>query len=156
MDLETDGAVRTDFVGSTIQYKRPALQRDRHFAGRIQRRSALIQPRHLGAVGIRSQLGSAFGDSETMPISLIRKNYALNLVGRMRPGLTIETAKSRLPVWSQRASTPCKRPMRNSCARCNSKTVAVQLEQSPEDDGPITLIGTLLMTMAGRRLLIGV
>jgi len=58
--------------------------------------------RYWVPLGIRSQLGSAFGDSETMHDLANPQNYALNLVGRMQPGLTIETAKSRLPVLSQR------------------------------------------------------
>jgi hypothetical protein len=42
---------------------------------------------------MRSQLGSAFGDSETMHDLRNPKNYTFNLTGRLRSGLTIETAK---------------------------------------------------------------
>src|SRR5207302_2076 len=62
----------------------------------------LVAPDIWVPLGIRSQLGSAFGDSETMHDLENPKNYALNLVGRMRSGLTIDTAKSRMPVLSQR------------------------------------------------------
>src|ERR1700756_2240725 len=93
---------RSDFVGSTLQingqpYTVIGVAPD-GFSGA----SILIAPDIWVPIGIRSQLGSAFGDSETMHDLANPKNYALNLVGRLRPGLTIETAKSRLPVLSQR------------------------------------------------------
>src|SRR6266513_422421 len=93
---------RNDFVGSALQingqpYTVIGITPD-GFSGA----SALIAPDIWVPLGIRSQLGSAFGDSETMHDLANPKNYALNLVGRMQPGLTIDTAKSRLPVLSQR------------------------------------------------------
>jgi predicted permease len=83
------------------------------------------------------------------------KNYALNLVGRMRSGLTIATAKSRLPVLSQRFNA--MQPPDSEFARelQIQKPSRFSLSTQPEDDGPVTLIGTLLMAMAGAVLLIG-
>ena len=49
-----------------------------------------------------SQLGSAFSDSDGATIWRTPKNYTLNLTARLRPDLTLDTAKSRLPVLSQR------------------------------------------------------
>src|SRR6202030_2960775 len=93
---------RSDFVGSTLQINGQAYTvigiAPEGFSGA----SALIAPDIWVPLGVRSQLGSAFGDSETMHDLANPKNYALNLVGRMRSGLTIDTAKSRLPVLSQR------------------------------------------------------
>ncbi len=82
------------------------------------------------------------------------KNYALNLTGRMRPGLTIETAKSRLPVLSQRFNA--MQAVDSEFARevQIQKPSRFSLSTSPENDGPITLIGTLLMAMACAVLLI--
>jgi putative ABC transport system permease protein len=143
-----------DFVGSTLQinglpYSVIGITPD-GFSGA----SALITPDIWVPFGIRSQLGSAFGDSETMHDLNNPKNYALNLVGRMRSGLTIDSAKSRLPVLSQRFNA--MQPADSEFVR----EVQIQrpsrfsLSTSPEDDGPITLIGTLLMAMAGAVLLI--
>src|SRR5437899_1423408 len=93
---------RNDFVGSTLQINGQPYNvigiSPEGFSGA----SALIAPDIWVPLGIRAQLGSAFGDSETMHDLENPKNYALNLVGRMRPGLTIETAKSLVPVLSQR------------------------------------------------------
>src|SRR5438477_9794772 len=93
---------RSDFVGSTLQingqpYTVIGLAPD-GFSGA----SALIAPDIWVPIGIRSQLGSAFGDSETMHDLLNPKNYTFNLVARLRPGLTMDAAKARLPVLAQR------------------------------------------------------
>ncbi|HWY51019.1 MAG TPA: ABC transporter permease [Chthoniobacterales bacterium] len=144
---------RRDFVGSTLQINGQPYTvigiTPKGFSGA----SALIAPDIWVPLGIRSQLGSAFGDSETMHDLANPKNYALNLVGRMRSGLTIDTAKSRLPVLSQRfnamqADAEFVREVQIQ------KPSRFSLSTSPEDDGPVTLIGTLLMAMAGAVLLI--
>jgi putative ABC transport system permease protein len=143
-----------DFVGSTLQinglpYSVIGITPD-GFSGA----SALIAPDIWVPFGIRSQLGSAFGDSETMHDLNNPKNYALNVVGRMRSGLTIDSAKSRLPVLSQRFNA--MQPADSEFVRevQIQKPSRFSLSTSPEDDGPITLIGTLLMAMAGAVLLI--
>jgi putative ABC transport system permease protein len=116
--------------------------------------SALVAPDVWLPLGIYSQLGSAFADTESMHDLANPKNYALNLTGRLRPGLTIGTAKSRLPVLSQRFNAI--QPAGAEFARevQIQKPSRFSLSTSPEDDGPIALIGTLLMCMAGAVLLI--
>ena len=144
---------RSDFVGSTLQINGQPYTvigiTPEGFSGA----SALIAPDIWVPLGVRSQLGSAFGDSETMHDLANPKNYALNLVGRMRSGLTIDTAKSRLPVLSQRFNA-----MQTDAEFVREvqiqKPSRFSLSTSPEDDGPVTLIGTLLMAMAGSVLLI--
>ena len=145
---------RNDFVGSALQingqpYTVIGITPD-GFSGA----SALIAPDIWVPLGIRSQLGSAFGDSETMHDLANPQNYALNLVGRMQPALTIETAKSRLPVLSQRFNA--MQPTDSEFTRevQIQKPSRFSLSTSPENDGPVTLIGTLLMAMAGAVLLI--
>src|SRR5437588_2814721 len=96
---------RNGFVGSTLPLNGQPYNvigiSPEGFSGA----SALIAPDIWVPLGIRSQLGSAFGDSETTHDLSNPKAYALNLVGRMRPGLTIDAVKSRLPVLSQRFNT---------------------------------------------------
>src|SRR5213080_5057200 len=104
-------------------------------------------------LGMRAQLGSAFGDSESMHDLANPKNYTLNLVGRLRSALTIESAKSRMPVVSQRFSA-MQTDIEFQREVQIQKPSRFSLSTSPEDDGPITLIGTLLMAMAGAVLLI--
>jgi putative ABC transport system permease protein len=145
---------RADFVGSTLQingqpYKVIGIAAD-GFSGA----NALIAPDIWAPIGVRSQLGSAFGDSETMHDLMNPKNYAFNLTGRMRPGLTIDMAKSRLPVLAQRLTAI--QPADSEGAReLQIQTPSrFSLSTQPEDDGPITLIATLLTAMAGAVLLI--
>src|ERR1700757_22885 len=145
---------RNDFVGSALHingqpYTVIGITPD-GFSGA----SALIAPDIWVPLGIRSQLGSAFGDSETMHDLANPRNYALNLVGRMQPGLTIETAKSRLPVLSQRFNAMQATDAEFVREVQIQKPSRFSLSTSPQDDGPITLIGTLLMAMAGAVLLI--
>ncbi len=145
---------RDDFVGSSLQingqpYTVIGIAPD-GFSGA----SALVAPDLWLPLGMRSQLGSAFGDSETTHDLLNPKNYTLNLVGRLRPGLTIESGKSRLPVLAQRLTAI--QPADNEGAReLHIVTPArFSISTQPEDDGPITLVATLLMAMAGAVLLI--
>src|SRR5438067_2917062 len=144
---------RADFVGCTLQingqpYTVIGISPER-FCGA----SALIAPDVWIPLGMRAQLGSAFGDSESMRDLANPKNYTLNLVGRLRSALTIESAKSRMPVVSQRFSaTQTDIEFRREVQI--QKPSRFSLSTSPEDDGPITLIGTLLMAMAGAVLLI--
>src|SRR5213075_1336222 len=143
-----------DFVGSALQingqpYTVIGITPD-GFSGA----SALIAPDIWVPLGIRSQLSSAFGDSETMHDLANPQNYALNLVGRMQPGLTIETAKSRLPVLSQRFNAMQATDSEFAREVQIQKPSRFSLSTSPENDGPVTLIGTLLMAMAGAVLLI--
>jgi putative ABC transport system permease protein len=144
---------RADFVGSTLQINGQPYTvigiSPQGFCGA----SALIAPDVWLPLGMRTQLGSAFGDSESMHDLANPKNYTLNLVGRLRSALTIESAKPRMPVISQRFNA-----MQTDAEF--QREVQIQkpsrfsLSTSPEDDGPITLIGTLLMAMAGAVLLI--
>jgi predicted permease len=145
---------RDNFVGSTLQINGQPYTvigiSPEGFSGA----SALIAPDIWVPFGMRSQLGSAFSDSEDLQDLANPKNYALNLVGRMRSGLTIETGKTRLPVLSQRFNAMQGGEAEFMREVQIQKPSRFSLSTSPEDDGPITLIGTLLMAMAGAVLLI--
>src|SRR5206468_5928984 len=145
---------RNDFVGSTLHingqpYTVIGIAPD-GFSGA----NVLMVPDIWVPIGMRSQLGSAFGDSETTHDLLNPKNYTFNLTARLRPGLTMDAAKARLPVLSQRLNAV--QPEGSEGARdLQIQTPSrFSLSTQPEDDGPITLIATLLMAMAGAVLLI--
>src|SRR2546430_14434092 len=93
---------RADFVGSELQingqrYTVIGITPD-GFSGV----SALVAPDVWLPLGVYSKLGSAFSDSETLHDLAQPKNYALNVMARLRPGLKIDVANSRLPVLGQR------------------------------------------------------
>src|SRR5213082_1906403 len=145
---------RSDFVGSTLQvngqpYTVIGITLD-GFSGA----SVLVAPDIWVPLGMRSQLGSAFGDSETMHDVLNPRNYTFNLAARLRPGLTIVTAKPRLPVLAQRLNGIQPDGAEGARELQIQTPSRFSLSTQPEDDGPITLVATLLMAMAGAVLLI--
>ena len=145
---------RNDFIGGNLQINgRPytviGITPD-GFSGV----SALVAPDVWLPLGVHSSLGSAFADSETLHDLAEPKNYALNLTARLRPGMTTETAKSRLPALTQRFNAIQPSDAEGARELQIHKPSRFSISTSPEDDGPVTLIGTLLMGMAGAVLLI--
>ena len=145
---------RNDFVGSTLQvngqpYTVIGIAPDA-FSGA----SALVAPDIWVPLGMRSQLGSAFGDSETTHDLMNPKAYTFNLTGRLRPGLTIESAKSRLPVLAERLTAIQPQDAEGARELQIQNPSRFSMSTQPEDDGPIALIASLLMCMAGAVLLI--
>ena len=146
---------RNDFVGSTLQingqpYTVIGIAPD-GFSGA----SALIAPDIWVPIGMRSQLGSAFGDSETMHDLMNPKNYALQ---SYRPDAARHDHRDRRShacrCW-RNDLTPSSRRRREGARELQIQTPSrFSLSTQPEDDGPITLIATLLMAMAGAVLLI--
>src|SRR5207302_9511732 len=96
---------RDDFVGSTLHINGQPYTVIGIAPGGFSGANALIAPDIWLPLGIRSQLGSAFGDSETTHDLLASKNYTFNLAARLRPGLTMDPAKARSPVLAQRVNT---------------------------------------------------
>jgi putative ABC transport system permease protein len=145
---------RNDFVGSTLRingqpYTVIGIAPD-GFSGA----NALIAPDIWVPLGVRSQLGSAFRDSETTHDLLNPKNYTFNLTARLRPGLTIDAAKARLPVLAQRLNGIQPEGTEGTRELQIQTPSRFGLSTQPQDEGPITLIATLLMAMAGAVLLI--
>jgi predicted permease len=145
---------RNDFIGGNLQINgRPytviGVTPD-GFSGV----SALVAPDVWLPLGVHSSLGSAFADSETLHDLAEPKNYALNLTARLRPGITIETAKSHLPALTRRFNAIQPSNAEGARELQIQKPSRFSISTSPEDDGPVTLIGTLLMGMAGAVLLI--
>src|SRR5437773_7020093 len=145
---------RNDFVGSTLHingqpYTVIGIAPD-GFSGA----NALFAPDIWVPLGMRSQLGSAFGDSETTHDLLNPKNYTFNLTARLRPGLTMDAAKARLTVLAQRLNAVQPEGSEGARELQIQTPSRFSLSTQPEDDGPITLIATLLMAMACAVLLI--
>jgi putative ABC transport system permease protein len=145
---------RADFVGSPLQINGQPYTVIGIAADGFSGASILIAPDIWVPFGVRSQLGSAFGDSETMHDLMNPKNYAFNLTTRLRSGLTIETAKTRLPVLAQRLNAIQPEGTEGSRELQIQKPSRFSLSTQPEDDGPVTIVASLLMAMAAAVLLI--
>ena len=145
---------RQDFVGSKLQingqpYTVIGITPD-GFSGV----SALVAPDVWLPLGVRSQLGSAFGDSESLHDLAQPKNYALNVMARLQSGLNIDAAKSRLAVLGQRLTAIQPSDTDGAREAQIQKPSRFSISTTPQDDGPVTLVGTLLMGMAGAVLII--
>jgi putative ABC transport system permease protein len=146
---------RPDFVGSILYVNGLAFTvigiSPEGFSGI----SALIAPDIWLPLGVYSQMSSAFSDSTDLQDLAQPKNYTLNVVARLQTGLTIDSAKPRLPVLAQRLTA-----LQPADASGGARELQIQtpsrfsISTTPSDDGPVTLIGALLMGMAAAVLLI--
>src|ERR1043166_583220 len=136
---------RPDFIGSTLEINRHPYTVIGITPDGFSGVSALIAPDIWVPLGMYSKLGSAFSDSEGASDLSQPQNYTLNMTGRLRPGLTLETAKTRLPVLSQRFNALQPGDAEFARELQIQKPTRFSLSTSPEDDGPIALIATLLM-----------
>lgn len=143
-----------DFVGSTLYvnskpYTVIGITPD-GFSGI----SALLAPDVWLPLGIYSQLGSAFSDAAGLQDLAEPKNYTLNVVARLGSGLTIESVKPRLPVLTQRINA-LQGAEPGAARELQVQTPSrFSISTTPSDDGPMGLVGLLLMGMAGAVLLI--
>ncbi len=115
--------------------------------------NALLAPDLWLPLGVYSRLGSAFSDSTKLALT-DPKNYTLNLVARVQPGLTIDSTKPRLPALARRLTAiqpPDTAGGRELQIQAPSR---FSISTSPSDDGPVGLMGVLLLAMAGAVLLI--
>jgi predicted permease len=146
---------RSDVVGSSLYVNGQAFTvigiTPEGFSGV----SALIAPDVWLPFGVYQQMNSAFSDSTDLQDLAQPKNYTLNVIARLEPGLTIEAAKLRLPVLAQRLTA-----LQPSEGNGGARELQIQtpsrfsISTTPEDDGPVTIISALLMGMAGAVLLI--
>jgi putative ABC transport system permease protein len=145
---------RPDFVGSTVYVNGKPFTiigvAPEGFSGI----SALLAPDIWLPLGVFSQMNSAFSDQPDAQDLTSPKSYEFNVIARLRSGLTIESARPRLPVLAQRLTAIQPPDATGPRELSIQKPSRVSISTGPEDDGPITLIGVLLMAMAGAVLLI--
>ncbi|MBA3850205.1 MAG: hypothetical protein C0502_09465 [Opitutus sp.] len=144
---------RPDIVGRTLRVNdRPYTVigvAPKNFSGV----SAAFAPQAYLPLGAYAEISGAFNDSDIRDLNL-PKLYALNLVGRLQTGLTLDSAKPRLAVLEQRLQSiqpPDSLGVREVQLTEPSK---FNISTTPSGDGPIGLLGTLLVAMAGVVLLI--
>jgi putative ABC transport system permease protein len=145
---------RGDFVGSTLQLNGQPYTvigiTPEGFSGA----SVLVAPDLWLPLGTSSQLGSTIQRAGTPQDLNDAKSYQLNLTVRLRPGLTMATAKSYLPVLAQRVNAIQPDAAEGTRDLQIHTPARLGLSTSPQDEGPIELVGVLMMCMAGAVLLI--
>jgi putative ABC transport system permease protein len=144
---------RADFVGSNILVNgRPHVVigvSPEGFSGV----SALIAPEIWLPFGLFSETTAAFGETAKSNDLADPKNYCVNLMGRMQPGLTISSARPLLPPLAARLAA-----VDVSASGTGRDLVLAKpfgINTSPGDTGPLRLVGILLLCMSGVVLLIG-
>jgi putative ABC transport system permease protein len=143
-----------DFVGSTVRVNgRPHTVigiAPEGFSGI----SGLLAPEVWLPLGLHTELNSAFSDSGQVLDLNNPKNYALNVMARLAPGLTLANVQPRLPVIAERLTA-----MQPSDAMGTRELQVMapsrfSISTSPSDDGPLGLMSLLLAGMASIVLLI--
>ncbi|MDQ2659426.1 MAG: ABC transporter permease, partial [Verrucomicrobiota bacterium] len=145
---------RPDFVGSTLFVNTKPYTVIGVTPPGFSGVSVLLSPDIWLPFGVYSQINSAFSDSAALHDLAQPKNYTLNVVGRLGRGLTLATVKSSLPVLAQRVNAV--QPPDSGAAREIQVMAPTRfgISTTPNDDGPIALMGVLLMAMAAAVLLI--
>ena len=142
---------RPDFVGSTVLVNgQPHLVvgiSSEGFSGV----SALVAPEIWLPFGLFGETMAAFGERPKSPDLSDSKNYCVNLMGRMQPGVTIESAQAQLPALAARLEAVDL----SGTPRDLVLSKPFGINTSPGDAGPLRLVGMLLLGMSGVVLLIG-
>ena len=115
--------------------------------------SALIAPEIWLPFGLFAENTAAFAETPILRDLADPKNYCLNLMGRMQPGLTIKSARAKLPALAARLEAVDVTG--SGAARDLVLSKPFGINTAPGDAGPLRLLGMLLMCMSGVVLLIG-
>jgi putative ABC transport system permease protein len=149
---ERNGA-RPDFIGSTIVVNGQPHTVIGVAAEGFSGVSALVAPELWLPFGLFGETTSAFGDTPASRDLSDPKNYSLNLMGRMHPGMTIKSARARLPALVARSSAI--NVSNDAAPRDLVLAKPFGINTRPGDAGPLRLVGVLLFCMSGVVLLIG-
>ena len=145
---------RPDFVGTTIRVNGQPFTvigvTPEGFSGT----NVLVSPELWVPLGLYAQIGASFADTAVVADLARPNNYTLNVVARLRPGLTVESAKPRLSVIAQRLTAIQPPDAAGARELQIEKPSRFSISTTPQDDGPISQIALLLAGMAGAVLLI--
>ncbi len=145
---------RPDFVGSTLRVNGAPHTVIGVSPPGFSGISGLVAPEIWMPLGLHTQIVSAFSDSNQVLDLNNAKNYTLNVMARLAPGLSLDTAQSRLPVVAARL-TSLQPPDAIGTRELQLKTPSrFSISTTPNDDGPLGVISVLLAGMAGIVLLI--
>ncbi len=115
--------------------------------------SALIAPELWLPLGLFGETTAAFGETPKSRDLADPKNYCINLMGRMHPGVTIKSAQPQLPGLATRLTSVDGTG--DPVARDLVLAKPFGINTQPGDAGPLRLLGTLLFCLSGVVLLIG-
>lgn len=145
---------RPDFVGKSVRVNGQTYTVIGVVPESFSGLNVLVSPDLWVPLGLFSNLGTAFSDQETVNDLAQPTNHPLNIVARMQTGLTIETAKPRLPVVAKRLTDMQPGDPGGPRELQIQEPSRFDISTQPDDAGPVALVAVLLMAMAGAVLLI--
>ncbi len=110
--------------------------------------NALLGPGVWLPFGMRDQLGSPFDNNDSTPLGDPR-NHSIMLMGRLQSGLSIEAADNLLAPLDQRLAAIESDPIKGGRQLEVHKPSRLSISTVPADDGPIVLIGALMLGLSG-------
>ncbi len=116
--------------------------------------NAVFAPDIWLPIGMASHVGEAFGQDRSDCDLADPATFALFVIARLQPGLTLEAARTRLPALDERlgmiAADAADGPRILEIGRRSRFNMSTE----PSSDGPLRLFGALLLGMAGVVLLV--
>jgi len=145
---------RPDFIGSTLQVNGQPFTvigvTPRGFSGV----NAVLAPDLWLPLGVYGLFTNRFDDSVRSNDLAGATTYALNLMGRLRPGVDLKSAESLLPVLEKRLDAVQPPDASNKRELQIQHPSRFSISTSPSEDGPVLGIAALLLGMAAVVLLI--
>jgi len=143
---------RPDFIGSTLRVNGQPFTVIGVAPAGFSGVSAILAPELWLPLGVFAEIVPAFGDNRAASDLTAPGNYALTLFGRLRPGLTIDTAQPYLAPLAARldALAPADSPAARELILARPFSVS----PTPQNSRPLALIGTLTLCMSTLLMLI--
>ncbi len=139
-------------VGSTLRINGDAYTiigvAPRGFSGT----HALVAPDVWLPLGIYSQLSSQWTEGSADLAN--PRTYALNILGRLAPGVTLSNATTRLPVLDQRLNALALPESGGPRALIVQKPSRFNISTAPDDDDATSVMGVVFLSLAAIVLLI--
>ncbi len=114
---------------------------------------ALVSPDVWIPLGVFGQLSSQWTDAGNMDLANPR-TYALNILGRLAPGVTRQNVAARLPVLDERLNALAPPESGGPRALMVQKPSRFNISTSPEEDNSTSVMGVVFIGLAAIVLLI--
>ena len=115
---------------------------------------AMLGPEVWLPLGVYDRFSAAFRDIGGRPSLADPQNYTLNLVARLRPGVTAEAARVQLPVLARRLDDIQPADSAGPRALQIHPPARFNISSTPVDERPVGVLSGLLVAMAAVVLLI--
>ncbi|KPJ88822.1 MAG: hypothetical protein AMS18_13105 [Gemmatimonas sp. SG8_17] len=116
--------------------------------------NALLAPDIWLPLGMSSLLGGAFGNASGGRSLTDPGNFALHLVARLRPDVTVQGARSRLAAVAVRLSESAPDNAQGARGLEIEPPSRFNIDTEPASDGPLLVFGLLLLSMSAVVLLV--